>query len=172
MGYIQQRVRLVAALQKVIADNDQIGSGKYALTTDKTGKFWGDKGAGCIFYAKDSKKLLLAFRSEHVNEPHTWGVWGGAIDRNESPIDAVKREVKEETGYRGKFELEPIFTYEKGDFRYYNFLAIVSSEFIPKLDWETEDFGWFALNEFPTPLHFGLKSLLPHLKQKISASEG
>lgn len=165
MGY-NQRVRLIAALKKVIAnDDDEIGSGKYALTTDKTGKFWGNNGAGCIFYAKDSKKLLLAFRSEHVNEPHTWGVWGGAIDHNESPISAAKREVKEEAGYHGKFELEPIYTYEKGEFRYYNFLATVPSEFTPKLDWETEDFGWFALNKLPTPLHFGLKALIPHLKK-------
>ena len=161
--------KLIAALQKVIANDDEIGSGRYALTTDKTGKFWGNKGAGCVFYAKDNKKILLAFRSKRVNEPHTWGVWGGAVDGKETPIAAVKREVREEAGYQGKFELKPIFTYEKGDFRFYNFLAIVPSEFTPKLDWETEDFGWFSLNKLPTPLHFGLKALLPYLQKSISS---
>ena len=153
----------------VIADEDEIGKGKHALTTDKSGKFWGHAGAGGIFYAEKTKKFLLAFRSEYVNEPHTWGVWGGAIDRKESPEEAVKREIREETGYEGKYKLIPLYVYQKGDFKYHNFLIVIPAEFTPSLDWETEKFGWFALNEFPSSLHFGLKALMPSLVKKMES---
>lgn len=151
----------------VLAANDDdgdIGKGKYALTTDKSGKFWGNAGAGGIFYAKDTKRFLLAYRSAYVNEPHTWGVWGGALDKEETPLQAIQREVEEETRYSGKYKLVPLFVYKKGEFQYNNFVILVEKEFEPHLDWETEKYGWFTLDEFPTPLHFGLKALLPHLK--------
>ena len=159
---------LLKALQKVIAsDEDGIGSGKYALTTDKSGKFWGNAGAGGVFYAKDTDRFLLPFRSEHVNEPHTWGVWGGALDKNESPEEAIHKEILEETGYTGIYKILPLFVYTKGDFKYHNYLITIASEFKPILNWETERYGWFHLGEFPHPLHFGLKALLPHLEQKM-----
>jgi 8-oxo-dGTP pyrophosphatase MutT (NUDIX family) len=152
---------------KILSNNDdEIGSGKHALTTDKSGKFWGSSGAGGVFYSTKTKRFLLAFRSKYVNEPRTWGVWGGAIDKNETPTEAIKREIREETGYQGKYKLIPSFIYKKGDFQYHNFIIEVEDEFKPKLCWETEKYGWFTINEFPTPLHFGLKALLPYL-QKI-----
>jgi 8-oxo-dGTP pyrophosphatase MutT (NUDIX family) len=148
-------------------DDDEIGKGKHALTTDKSGKFWGNEGAGGVFYAKDTKRFLLAFRSSRVNEPHTWGVWGGALDGDETPLAAMKREIEEETGYKGKYKLIPLFVYKKGDFKYHNFIIVVDKEFKPKLCWETEKYDWFDIDDFPTPLHFGLKALLPYLKQSF-----
>lgn len=142
----------------------KIGSGKHALTTDESGQFWGNAGAGGVFLAGDTGRILLAFRSEYVNEPHTWGVWGGAIDAGENPVEAVKREIAEETGYRGEFDLKPVYVYKKDKFQYHNFLITVPKEFEPKLCWETENYGWFEIDKLPSPLHFGLKALLPHLK--------
>ena len=52
-----------------------------------------------------------------------------------------------------------VFKHESG-FKYYNYLAIVEHEFTPRLNWETESFGWFNLNDLPSPLHFGLSSVL------------
>jgi len=150
-------------------DDDEIGTGKHALTTDKSGKFWGNAGAGGVFYATETKKFLLPFRSAQVNEPHTWGVWGGAIDHEETPLEAIKREIEEETGYKGKYKLIPSYVYKKGDFQYHNYVVVVEKEFKPKLCWETEKSGWFGLDEFPTPLHFGLKALLPHLKEQVAS---
>jgi 8-oxo-dGTP pyrophosphatase MutT (NUDIX family) len=158
-------ITLIRALQSVAkADQDDgIGSGRYASTTDKTGKFWGSAGAGGAFYSKKSKKFLLAFRSAYVNEPHTWGVWGGAIDDDESPEEAIEREIEEETKYKGSYEIVPLYVYKNGDFRYHNFLILVEDEFNPKLCWETEKFGWFRIDSFPKPLHFGLEKLKPYL---------
>jgi len=141
----------------------------YGKLITKSGKFWGSAGAGGVFYSTTSKKFLLAFRSAQVNEPHTWGVWGGAIDEDETPLQAIKREIEEETGYKGKYKLIPSYVYKKGDFQYHNFIITIDKEFKPRLDWETEKYGWFAIDEFPSPLHFGLKALLPRLKEQATS---
>jgi len=160
---------LIKVLREITANtdenNEEIGTGKHALTTDKSGKFWGNAGAGGVFYSKETKKFLLAYRSKYVNEPHTWGVWGGAIDENETPVEAMKREVREETGYTGAYKLVPSFVYKKGNFKYYNYVIVVDKEFKPRLDWEAEKYGWFSIDDFPTPLHFGLKALYPYLSK-------
>ena len=166
-GKWQAEATFLQRLEATAAKDEDIGSGDYALTTDKSGKFWGSAGAGGVFYAEDTGRLLLAYRSGYVNEPHTWGVWGGAVDENETPEQAVKREIREETGYSGSYTLEPIWVYRKGDFRYHNFLIRVPHEFSPKLCWETEGFLWTLPPKSPKPLHFGLKALWPHLIKKL-----
>lgn len=131
------------------------------ITLLKTG-LWGKNGAGAIILNKKTKKFLLPYRSLLVKEPLTWGVWGGAIENN-SPEETVKREILEETGFGGKLELIPLYVFSDpkgGEFKYYNYLAIVDEEFEPKLNWETKDFGWFEWGHFPSKLHFGLKTLL------------
>jgi 8-oxo-dGTP pyrophosphatase MutT (NUDIX family) len=132
---------------------------KHQKTLDKTG-FWGSAGAGCIFLAKDTGNLLIAHRGMTVEQPNTWGSFGGAIDSKENPVEALKREVFEETGFSGHVEFEPLYVFKKGTFTYYNFLAIVDREFKPKLDWENQGYVWCTLNTLPTPLHFGLIALL------------
>ena len=126
----------------------------------KTG-FWGKRGAGCLFFAMDTRRLCIAHRSDEVEQPGTWGTWGGAIDRNESPEQAVTREAREEAGYAGKLELEPLFVFKHSSgFTYYNFLAVVEREFKPHLDWESQGFVWTTFGKWPTPLHPGLALLL------------
>jgi 8-oxo-dGTP pyrophosphatase MutT (NUDIX family) len=124
----------------------------------KTG-FFGRAGAGCLFMARDTGRFLLAHRSAHVEQPGTFGSWGGAIDEGENPVEAVKREAREEAGYEGEIHIEPMFVFAKDAFRYYNFLVIVDTEFKPVLDWETDGFKWCEFGVWPSPLHFGLLSL-------------
>lgn len=126
----------------------------------KTG-FWGKRGAGCIILALDTGKICLPLRSQYVEQPNTWGTWGGAIDQGESPEVAAMREVREEAGYTGPIKLIPLYVFEHSSgFKYYNFLALVEEEFKPKLDWETQNYGWFEYGNWPKPLHNGLKLLL------------
>ena len=52
-----------------------------------------------------------------------------------------------------------VFKHSSG-FVYHNFLALVDSEFTPKLDWESQGYAWVEYGDWPTPLHPGLKLLL------------
>lgn len=139
-----------------VTENDDIDHASALATTG----FWGKQGAGCIFLAKDTKRILLPYRSSSVEQPHTWGVWGGAIDSKETPSDAVKREIREEAGYNGSAQLVPLVVFEKETFKYHNFLAIIETEFTPRLNWETEEFKWVEYGDWPSPLHFGLQYLI------------
>ena len=129
--------------------------------------FWGKKGAGVLVYCSATRRFLLGRRSAKVNEPGTWGLFGGAIDSQESTNRAAMRELEEEIGYRGEVILRTIDIFRKDNFSYQNFLGTVPEEFRPKLDWENDKAGWFSFENFPQPLHFGLKRILPMIKRDV-----
>lgn len=145
----------------------------HARTSEEPG-FWGAQGAGALFMARNTGRILFSFRSADVNEGHTWGVFGGAIDPGESPAVAAKREAEEEAGYdAGAHDIIPLFVFQSGKFRYHNFVILVPREFEPKPyegpeayyddppgNWESEDFIWTSFGKWPTPLHFGAAALL------------
>lgn len=150
--------------------NETIGSGNYASFHNKSGeKFWGNLGGGVIPICTETGRILLPYRSSQVNEPHTWGVWGGKIDEEDGEVqsdieDVVKREFTEESGFDGHIELIPAYIFETPNksFKYYNFIGLIDDEFTPRLDWETESFKWVTFDEMMSisPKHFGLKGLL------------
>ncbi len=125
----------------------------------KTG-FWGAQGAGCLIASTSTKRILLPYRSGSVEQPNTWGTWGGAIDRGLNPEQAAHLEVEQEAGVDLTTQMIPLYVFSSGTFRYYNFLALVESEFSPRLNWETEAFRWVMFGQWPEPMHFGLKALL------------
>lgn len=123
--------------------------------------FWGEKGAGALILCPETKRFLLPLRSKLVDEGGTWGTWGGAIDGDENPIEAVAREFKEESKYKGDITFHPLYKFEHNTgFTYYNFLGVTPKEFNPIINWETERAEWRELHQFPSNLHFGLKSIL------------
>jgi 8-oxo-dGTP pyrophosphatase MutT (NUDIX family) len=133
---------------------------EHRAALEKTG-FWGAKAAGCVFMAMDTRRLCLSHRSSQVEQPNTWGTWGGAIDAGEAPEVAAKREVREEAGYDGPMKLVPLFVFRHSSgFEYHNFLALVASEFAPEFDWETQGSSWFKFGQWPKPLHPGMITLL------------
>ena len=111
--------------------------------------FWGAAGAGILPIAKSTGRILIGLRSRSVNEPHTWGVFGGAIDKGEQPGKAAKREMKEELGYREQVKLLPAYVFSSpgGGFRFSNFIGLIEDEFKPTLDWETETTKWVTYDE-------------------------
>ena len=143
-------------ISEFIVENDA----EHRKNLERTG-FWGKRGAGCLFQAVDTGRICIAHRSNYVEEPNTWGTWGGAIDGTETPKQAVKREAREESGYTGKMKLIPMYVFKHSSgFVYYNFLALVETEFKPKLDWETQGYKWVQYGQWPKPPHKGLVLLL------------
>lgn len=129
-------------------------------------KFWGDSGAGVLVICKNTGNLLVSMRSEDVNEPNTWGIFGGKTEEGETPEESAQRELTEESGYKGKYEMIPAYIYVApgNTFTYYNFIGIVEEEFEPEYDWETAYAEWMPLEKLMKiePKHFGLKKLLEH----------
>ena len=131
--------------------------------------FWGNEASGILPFCSSTKRFLIGFRSASVNEPHTWGNFGGAIglddygDEEEhlSPEDNAIKEFEEETGFYGDIELVEAFTFRNDTFTYYNFIGVLDEEFDPTLNWENEDYEWVTLDEMQEyDLHFGLESLI------------
>lgn len=136
----------------------------HAAALRRTG-FWGQAAAGCLILALDTGRILIPHRSEHCQQPNTWGTWGGAIDRGESPEVAVLRELSEEAGFEAPVDTIPLFVFRhESGFRYHNFLITAAREFEPRINWETEAFAWFEFGDWPRPAHFGLAAFLgdPH----------
>lgn len=50
--------------------------------------------SGAVILSNDSTKILLVYRGKEAD----WSFPKGHIEENEIPVDAMKREVKEETG--------------------------------------------------------------------------
>lgn len=144
---------------------EDFGSGQHAAFDNSSDDvFWGDVAGGCLPYCEKTKRFMLNYRSKFVNEPNTYGLWGGKIDSDESIIDAVEREFYEESGYSGELKLIPVFVFKNktGTFEYHNFIAILDDEFDPLLNWESEGWEWKTFDELLSVdnKHPGLNLLL------------
>lgn len=119
--------------------------------------------AGVLFLAKDTGRCLLQLRNSDKRFKHTWGFFGGMLDKNETPYEAIQRELTEEIGFVPELEkLNPIDVFQSKDknFYYYSFVAVVEKEFIPVLNGESAGYAWVAIGNWPRPLHQGAMTTL------------
>lgn len=147
---------IINSISAYLAENDS----DHAAALERTG-FWGQRGAGCIMVAKDTGRILIAHRaSKGVEEPETWGTWGGAVDSSNTFEETVIKEVEEECGYHGSLNLVPIYKFvHTSGFVYQNFIAIIDAEFTPQLNWESQGYEWCEFGDWPHPLHPGLQKV-------------
>ena len=124
--------------------------------------------AGCILYAEDTGRWGLQQRSDTVNDPGVWAAWGGGREPGESLEQCVRRELAEESGYRGPVKLEPLARNAK----YATFIGIVPREFEPRPCDEWKDYCWVELGRWPSPLHPGVAAALSNVYIKENFADG
>lgn len=113
--------------------------------------------AGVLFVCPSTERVLLVYRSGMSNEPHSWAMVGGEVEKGESIEEGLHREIREEIGEVPlDFKLEPSYVYKNDNhknegvsFEYHNYIAIVPNEFDPKLNWEHSAYGWFPFEKLP-----------------------
>lgn len=68
--------------------------------------------AKIILFDNKSKKFLLQLRdnSPSISYPNTWTLFGGRIEKNETPEEAIKRELKEEISGLKIGSIKKLFT--------------------------------------------------------------
>ena len=116
--------------------------------------------AGALFKAKDTGRYCVGFRSKICDTPHTYGPVGGSAADDETPMEAVIREVGEEIGIKihpHQLELLDVFYAKK--FSYHTFLCHIDKESDLNdnliMNAENEHMRWFHANLPPEPLHPG-----------------
>jgi len=128
--------------------------------------------SGGIFLAKDTKRFLFLLRTQGKTAG-TWGLVGGRKEPTDiTAYDALTREIQEEVGkiptIRKTIPLE-LFVSNDQHFQYNTYVLLVDREFIPALNEEHAGYAWCDYDNFPKPLHQGVKNSFSNkiIKAKI-----
>lgn len=124
-----------------------------------------------MIYSKKTHRYLFLLRNQK-RHAGSWGLVGGTVEPNESPYQALVREIGEEIGTIQFEKVIPLekFTADSSDFEYHTYLVTVDEEFVPKLNDEHRGYAWTALEDHPKPLHpgvwrtFNFKSVIKKIK--------
>lgn len=103
--------------------------------------------AGAVVLNRDDEVLLL----HHILRPGSgWGIPGGFLDRGEQPEDAIRREIREETGLE-LTDVRPIKTHTIE--RHIEFVYAARSDGEARvLSREITELGWFRPTNLPDGL--------------------
>jgi 8-oxo-dGTP pyrophosphatase MutT (NUDIX family) len=118
--------------------------------------------SGALFYALKTQRFLFLHRTA-AKSGNTWGLVGGTNGCNETPFEALKREIQEEIGTLPEFaKTIPLETFVSNDsrFSFHTYLIVVREEFLPYLNSEHDGYAWVSFNKWPKPLHQGLRNTL------------
>jgi 8-oxo-dGTP pyrophosphatase MutT (NUDIX family) len=117
--------------------------------------------SGGLFLARDTKRFLFLLRTQGKTAG-TWGLAGGKKEPSDAtPYEALNREISEEVGktppIKKTIPLE-LFTSNDQNFQYNTYVLIVDREFIPTLNLEHSGYAWCSFDNWPKPLHQGVKN--------------
>jgi len=119
---------------------------------------------GAIILNEENRVLLL----DHLLRPKfSWGIPGGFINASEQPVDAIKREIFEETG----LQIEDIEMFRvRTIYRHVEilFLARAKGEARVK-SLEITDAAWFSVDEMPEQMSSKHKELV---RQVLTNTDG
>lgn len=111
--------------------------------------------AGILAIDKNTGDILLVKRSKLVPNPNKWATVGGKKDpedenTKETAIREFGEEVQPDIPY--KISKKPFYINENERLKFYTYLGIFENKFVPILNEENIEYGWFDLNELPDNL--------------------
>jgi 8-oxo-dGTP pyrophosphatase MutT (NUDIX family) len=119
-------------------------------------------GAGFLMVCPTTQRILLALR----NDPKpVWSVFGGSLEKYETPIQCAKRELIEEAGFIEGHDYKvmstrPLNIGKYTNFVYRTFIGITETEIVPTLNYEHIEYRWVSMDEIPDNRHFGLQQMM------------
>lgn len=127
------------------------------------------KGSGALFLSQNTKRFLLLQKASGKKEG-IWGLVGGKTESGESLWQGLKREVSEELGFfPDVVKAIPLESFVSDDehFNFQTYICIVKDEFVPKLSDEHMGWAWCTLDNWPKPVHQGIKNTLGNRNTRI-----
>ncbi|WP_395077205.1 NUDIX domain-containing protein [Flavobacterium sp.] len=131
-----------------------------------------------VFGYQNGKLFVLLIQQKFGTTENYWALPGGLVQNKESIIDAVKRELKEETNVKVNY-LEQLYTFGDNVNRDSRnrvisvayFALVDSTKFDIKADTDADKVQWFAITDIPK-LAFDhnmiVKKAIERLKAKLS----
>jgi ADP-ribose pyrophosphatase YjhB (NUDIX family) len=117
--------------------------------------------SGVLIKCITTNRVLLLLRATPPHEG-SWSILAGENENGETQLEGLKREVGEELSINPdiiRYEFVSTELTHKGDMFYY-YKGFVEDEFIPTIDEENLDFGWFEKDKLPEPQY-------PNLDAKV-----
>jgi len=109
---------------------------------------------GVLYYWYDKVLLCLGSRSGK------WNVPKGHIMKGETPLEGSVREFTEETQIVLNGIPELANTYKKDGGEFYLYVLKGTTEFIPRINHEHTDWGYFDVNNLPSPVNGWIKETI------------
>lgn len=117
-----------------------------------------DHAAGVALRAPDG---ALLFMRRTGSPAGTWALPGGLVEKGETPEQAARRELAEETGHGHDGPMAPMDRRSPGDgLVFHTFEARVPERFAPAMNGEHDGYVWARPENAPQPLHPGVKATL------------
>jgi 8-oxo-dGTP pyrophosphatase MutT (NUDIX family) len=109
---------------------------------------WGRFGAAGLLVHHDGR-VLLQHRAKLTIGGGTWGVFGGARNRDETPVDAALRETAEESTLDGSgVTVHALMHEDHGGWGYDTVIATVPELLdVGPASWESKDAAWVPVDE-------------------------
>ncbi|MEA9985138.1 MULTISPECIES: NUDIX domain-containing protein [Subtercola] len=136
-------------------------------------RHWGVFGAAGILVADATLGVLLQKRSDATEHGGIWSTPGGALKHLETAVDGAMREAEEECGLSpDDVTIGRVHLFDLGYWHYSTVVARLKRAFVPRLNWESIEFQWVALDDVDKlDLHPALRRSWHELKEMIHEAE-
>jgi 8-oxo-dGTP pyrophosphatase MutT (NUDIX family) len=111
-------------------------------------RHWGKYGAAGLLVHHDGM-VLLQQRSALSVGPETWGLFGGASDRDETPVTAALRETAEESTLDvAEVRIRGVLHEDHGGWAYHTVVGdLAERQDVEPRDWESKGARWVPVDE-------------------------